>query len=359
MSRSACWPGTPQENARRGRPVVEPAGLGSDLIAVSPLAADPVARPLPGGGSCGSLVVTRIALAGPVVEGGARCCSLCCWPPKRVGSDSRQRRLDRRRSGSTGGGAGLSGTASRFAIIRELGLAITPPARAAPARISSEPHARSGWLGPNVERHDQTGQRMLRTRTSLVAVVALCLLLASCSGAASGHSKPTTNSSVTSPPASSTGMAAQPGAGRICGRVAKPPTTWAHVIWIWMENHDYADLVGNPQAPYENNALIGGCGLAANYHNITHPSLPNYLAATSGHPQVDSDCSPSACATTSPSLFDQLREAGKTWRAYEESMPANCAAHDTGAYAARHNPAVYYRPIAGDCARWDQPMGTT
>jgi len=40
-------------------------------------------------------------------------------------------------------------------------------------------------------------------------------------------------------------------------------------------------------------------------------------------------------------------------------MPANCAAHDTGAYAARHNPAVYYRPIAGDCARWDQPMGTT
>ncbi len=200
---------------------------------------------------------------------------------------------------------------------------------------------------------------MLRTRTSLVAVVALCLLLASCSGAASGHSKPTTNSSVTSPPASSTGMAAQPGAGRICGRVAKPPTTWAHVIWIWMENHDYADLVGNPQAPYENNALIGGCGLAANYHNITHPSLPNYLAATSGHPQVDSDCSPSACATTAPSLFDQLREAGKTWRAYEESMPANCAAHDTGAYAARHNPAVYYRPIAGDCARWDQPMGTT
>src|SRR6266511_2847351 len=451
MSRSACWPGTPQENARRGRPVVEPAGLGSDLIAVSPLAADPVARPLPGGGwcglgcgagagrtrgaarspssspngctraiavgcgprwsrsgwpsswsgatprprSCGCTWIRCTSATGtggscrparaisasrpPGWAGGRRACWLgwcrhrpptirrrtlpprsiasgtcwtgwspsgrCArrrrmppaagWPPKRVGSDSRQRRLDRRRSGSTGGGAGLSGTASRFAIIRELGLAITPPARAAPARISSEPHARSGWLGPNVERHDQTGQRMLRTRTSLVAAVALCLLLASCSGAASGHSKPTTNSSVTSPPASSTGMAAQPGAGRICGRVAKPPTTWAHVIWIWMENHDYADLVGNPQAPYENNALIGGCGLAANYHNITHPSLPNYIAATSGHPQVDSDCSPSACATTALSLFDQLREAGKTWRAYEESMPANCAAHDTGAYAAQ------------------------
>src|SRR6266545_6461726 len=126
-------------------------------------------------------------------------------------------------------------------------------------------------------------------RPGLAAAVALCLLLAGCSGGAGGHSAPSTSPGVTSPPAASTGMATRQGAGRICGRAAKPPATWAHVIWIWMENHDYTSVVGNPRAPYENNALIGGCGLATNYHNITHPSLPNYLAATSGHPQVDSD----------------------------------------------------------------------
>jgi phosphatidylinositol-3-phosphatase len=189
--------------------------------------------------------------------------------------------------------------------------------------------------------------------------VALCLLLASCSSSAGGGSTPTTNPSVTHPPAVPTATATPQGGARTCGRAAKPPGTWAHVVWIWMENHDYTHLVGNPQAPYENHTLIAGCGLATNYHNITHPSLPNYLAATSGDPQVHSDCQPSACTTTAPSLFAQLRTAGKTWRAYQESMPANCATHDTGAYAARHNPPVYYTPIAADCARWDQPMGST
>jgi len=28
-----------------------------------------------------------------------------------------------------------------------------------------------------------------------------------------------------------------------------------------------------------NGTLTSGCGLALNYHNVTHPSLSNYLAA--------------------------------------------------------------------------------
>jgi hypothetical protein len=189
----------------------------------------------------------------------------------------------------------------------------------------------------------------------MTVTIAMCLLLASCSSSARGGSKPTTDPGATG----STGTATAQGDGPLCGRMAKPPVTWAHVVWIWMENHDYNQIVGDPQAPYENHALIAGCGLATNYHGITHPSLPNYLAATSGQPQVHSDCKPSACATTAPSLFSQLREAGKSWRAYQESMPANCAANSTDAYAAKHNPPVYYTSIAADCARWDQPMGST
>jgi phospholipase C len=124
-----------------------------------------------------------------------------------------------------------------------------------------------------------------------------------------------------------------------------------------MENHDYPQVVGSSEAPYENDTLIARCGLATNYHNITHPSLPNYLAATSGAILAHSDCGPDTCPATAPSLFGQLRAAGKSWRAYQESMATNCQHTDSGTYAARHNPPVYYVPIAGDCSRWDLPMG--
>ena len=66
-----------------------------------------------------------------------------------------------------------------------------------------------------------------------------------------------------------------------CG-TATAPHTYQHVVWIWMENHSFSDIIGNKsQAPYTN-SLAAGCGLATNYHSTTHPSLPNYLAATSG-----------------------------------------------------------------------------
>jgi hypothetical protein len=57
-------------------------------------------------------------------------------------------------------------------------------------------------------------------------------------------------------------------------------------------------IIGSSQAPYFN-TLAKECGLATNFHNITHPSLPNYIAATSGlsysalHNFLP-DCSPKA-----------------------------------------------------------------
>ena len=48
-----------------------------------------------------------------------------------------------------------------------------------------------------------------------------------------------------------------------------------------MENQSFSSVIGATSAPYLN-SLTASCGLATNYHNITHPSLPNYIAATSG-----------------------------------------------------------------------------
>ena len=79
--------------------------------------------------------------------------------------------------------------------------------------------------------------------------------------------------------------------------------SYSHVIWLWMENHSYEQIVGSSSAPYLN-SLARACGLATNYHNITHPSLPNYIAATSGLGSREllqsfaGDCDPSATCST-------------------------------------------------------------
>jgi len=152
-------------------------------------------------------------------------------------------------------------------------------------------------------------------------------------------------------PAASSAAASGP-----CG-TATAPHTYQHVIWIWMENHSFSDIIGNTsQAPYIN-SLATSCGLATDYHNTTHPSLPNYLAATSGIAQgslpatVYLDCDVSViCDMTAGSIFGQ----GESWKAYQESMPSSCDKSNSGEYAVRHNPPAYYPSLSG-CASKDVP----
>jgi phosphatidylinositol-3-phosphatase len=145
---------------------------------------------------------------------------------------------------------------------------------------------------------------------------------------------------------------ALPAAGRLCGRLVSPPA-YRHVIWVWMENHSYASIIGSSQAPYIS-SLAARCGLATNYHNVSHPSLPNYIGATSGLgyktlARFTSDCSPvPGCVTRARSIFGQ----GESWKAYEESMPAACSRTDSGEYAVRHNPPPYYTTLRR-CSRSD------
>jgi phosphatidylinositol-3-phosphatase len=127
------------------------------------------------------------------------------------------------------------------------------------------------------------------------------------------------------------------------------------VIWIVMENHSYRTIIGNSSARYIN-GLAKSCGLATNYHSISHPSLPNYIAMTSGLElsgisQFTSDCDPSStCSTSAPSIFGQTT----SWKAYEESIPSNCGMSNSGEYAVRHNPPPYFTKLTG-CATKDVP----
>jgi phospholipase C len=144
-----------------------------------------------------------------------------------------------------------------------------------------------------------------------------------------------------------------------CGIAATPPSSVQHVIWIWMENKPYNAIIGSAAAPYENQ-LASQCGLATNYHAVTHPSLPNYIAATSGSTQgITDDAAPASHPLGVESVYGQVKAAGKTWRDYEESAPGNCPLTSSGLYAVKHDPAPYYTAIRSDCGAWDVPLGTT
>ena len=143
------------------------------------------------------------------------------------------------------------------------------------------------------------------------------------------------------------------------GPAAPPPSsaTAPPVVLIVMENHSYGQIVGAAQAPYLNRTFIPAGELFTNYWAITHPSLPNYIAMTAGSPL---GCASDACppgSFRSKNLFAQLDRAGIGWRAWEESMPSNCRASDSGSYVVRHNPPAYFSHLVstGKCGLWDRP----
>lgn len=133
-----------------------------------------------------------------------------------------------------------------------------------------------------------------------------------------------------------------------------------HIVVIVDENKPAGSIIGDPSAPYLNQLAHTGA-LAAHYSAVAHPSLPNYLALTSGTTGgITSDCNPpgGSCLVTGPNLAEALDRAGRSWRMYAESMPAPCTTANTRLYAVKHNPFLYYPSVTRDqayCARHDVP----
>src|SRR5437667_4904293 len=127
----------------------------------------------------------------------------------------------------------------------------------------------------------------------------------------------------------------------ILGSAASVPP-FNHVFVVTMENHSYGQIVGSSSAPYIN-GLAKSYGLATNYRAVSHPSLPNYLALTGGSTfGITSDCAPSVCPVNTANIADRIEGSGRTWRAYMESMPSACDVSNSGTYAVKHNPFVYF-----------------
>lgn len=158
-----------------------------------------------------------------------------------------------------------------------------------------------------------------------------------------------------------------------CVGLSGAPSRISHVIVLFMENQPYNNIIGSSSAPYTN-GLAQRCGLATNYHNITHPSAPEYLAATSGELGGAGDCPPvfldpswpATCADGNNNIFNQAMGDGLTWKVYQEDMATNCfEGEDSSDYDINHNPAAYYTDLGGPsgklnspCDRFDVPMGS-
>ena len=173
-----------------------------------------------------------------------------------------------------------------------------------------------------------------------------------------------------------------------------------HVFVIVLENEGFDVTFGpNSKAPFLSQILTSQGVLLRQYYGTGHASLDNYIAMISGQaatPETRNDCfvyadfnltgiTPDGQATGSGCVYpesiktlpDQLKAAGRTWRAYMGDMgndpqresatcghaPLNQVDNTEAAeapsltvplgdqYAARHNPFVYFHSIidSPDC----------
>jgi phosphatidylinositol-3-phosphatase len=156
--------------------------------------------------------------------------------------------------------------------------------------------------------------------------LALCLCLGAACGSSVARALPPAKASPPTHhlPSSAAAPSSAPG-------VAGPSS----VFVIVMENRSYDQAMSGGYTA----ALAASSGLATNYHGVSHPSLPNYLAMTSGSTWGIADDGYHSLPLTG--LGAQLTGAGVTWRAYMEGMASSCLA-SRYPYALKHDPFPYY-----------------
>lgn len=219
---------------------------------------------------------------------------------------------------------------------------------------------------------------MFRIRYLALLALTLLLALTSCENS-------TTAQQGASTPSSTPTQAASP-AQQETATSPSQNVRLQHIFYIVMENHSTSSILGNTaDAPYLN-SMANSYGVATQYFGVTHPSLPNYLAAISGSFQgIWDDCSAGASVTCSPQVFgssltgeeatnaanqphmfngqtlvDQLEAHHLSWKAYMQSMPsAGYTGGSTALYAQKHNPFVYFSDIHNNPAHLERIVPLT
>jgi len=143
------------------------------------------------------------------------------------------------------------------------------------------------------------------------------------------------------------------GSGLSSLSVQTPPPagqpTFSHVVLVMEENHSYSDVIGSSSMPYLN-SLASQYGLATQYFANAHPSIPNYLMLTTGLTETFDDGFTGVISDDN--VVRELVKAGKTWKAYAESLPSTgYLSSDSGTYHRSHNPFTYLSDVQNSSAQ--------
>jgi len=140
------------------------------------------------------------------------------------------------------------------------------------------------------------------------------------------------------------------------------PTAWNHVVVLMFENHH--SFIGSPDMPYITK-LASLCGTApiwkdADYRvdgsvDGKYNSKPSYATLTNGLSPTDHGLIDDQYHTKTDveSIFDQILQAGKTFKVYYEGEAGGCSVLFSGAY---HDPVRYYNSLAPVCDEHDVPL---
>jgi phospholipase C len=141
------------------------------------------------------------------------------------------------------------------------------------------------------------------------------------------------------------------------------PGQMPHVFIIMMENTGLGQFLHSHNAGYMHR-LASTYGFADDYFGVTHSSLPNYLAATSGSTWgSNNDDTAQRHLLNHTNIVDQFEAAGISWKAYMQGLPypgfkGNAAdftakphSADNALYLLKHDPFMMYPDVANNPAR--------
>ncbi|HEV2361548.1 MAG TPA: alkaline phosphatase family protein [Acidimicrobiales bacterium] len=184
-----------------------------------------------------------------------------------------------------------------------------------------------------------------------VVAMAVAVVAAGCSGTGSTTSSSAGGSTTTSGGGGTTTTGGTTTGGSTTTTTSGPSLCmlngnpcFSHVFVVLLENLGYTSALTTPGFA----ELAHRYASATQYYGVSHPSLPNYIALTSGSTQgVTSVCTD--CYVNAPNLGSQLSGAGISWGAYMEGIPSSCylpySSTSSDLYAGKHDPFRYFDDI--------------
>ena|SRR5215472_5778013 len=149
-----------------------------------------------------------------------------------------------------------------------------------------------------------------------------------------------------------TGPSPSPTATPLPGPTPTPSPSADHVVVVILENHSAGQVLGSPFMPFFN-ALASQFALAGNYFANSHPSIGNYFMLTAG--QLETTDDHFSGTVVDDNIVRALTGAGKSWKAYMESLPSQgYTGNDVIPYVRHHNPFAFLTDVLTSRAQQSQ-----